>query len=85
MNSNLINWFFANTFIDYNIKPKYIEQLPLAYKAEYKKDIENLVSKVIDKKKNGVDTTTLETEIDNLVYKLYDLTPDEIKIIEGAV
>ena len=26
---------------------------------------------------------TLENQIDQLVYKLYDLTPDEIKIVEG--
>ena len=25
----------------------------------------------------------LESEIDQLVYKLYDLTPEEIKIVEG--
>ena len=26
---------------------------------------------------------SLEAEIDQLVYKLYDLTPEEIKIVEG--
>lgn len=71
--------------IDYNIKPKYIEQLPLVFKNENKKLIENFVNKIIEGKKNGVDTAALETEIDNLVYKLYDLTTDEIKIIEGSV
>ena len=25
----------------------------------------------------------MEREIDQLVYKLYDLTPEEIKIVEG--
>ena len=25
----------------------------------------------------------LEAEVDQLVYKLYDLTPEEIKIVEG--
>jgi len=28
-------------------------------------------------------TKTIIFQIHNLVYKLYDLTPDEIKIIEG--
>jgi len=27
---------------------------------------------------------SIEAEIDQLVYKLYDLTPEEIKIVEGA-
>ncbi|MDP2893156.1 MAG: hypothetical protein Q8N78_02160 [Sulfurimonas sp.] len=30
------------------------------------------------------DTSELETKIDELVYKLYDLTDEEIKIIEGT-
>jgi hypothetical protein len=31
-----------------------------------------------------VDTTALEREIDQLVYKLYDLTPEEIKLVEES-
>jgi hypothetical protein len=31
-----------------------------------------------------VDTTALEQEIDQLVYKLYDLTAEEIAVVEGA-
>jgi hypothetical protein len=30
------------------------------------------------------DTSVLEQEIDRLVYKLYDLTPEETQIVEGA-
>jgi len=30
------------------------------------------------------DTSALERAIDELVYGLYGLTPDEIKIVEGA-
>ena len=30
------------------------------------------------------DTTALEREIDRLVYELYDLTPEEIAVVEGA-
>ena len=26
LNSNLMNWYFSNCFVDYNIKPKYIER-----------------------------------------------------------
>lgn len=31
----------------------------------------------------SVDTSLLESQIDALVYQLYDLTPEEIAIIEG--
>jgi hypothetical protein len=30
------------------------------------------------------DTSKLEREIDELVYALYSLTPEEIKIVEGT-
>ncbi len=29
------------------------------------------------------DTSALEQQIDEMVYKLYDLTPEEIAIVEG--
>ena len=45
--------------------------------------IENLVDKVIEGKKNNVDTKELEEEIDRVVYKLYNLNENEISIIEG--
>ena len=30
-------------------------------------------------------SATLDRQIDNLVYELYELTPEEIAIVEGAV
>ena len=31
-----------------------------------------------------VDTSVLENEIDQMVYELYELTAEEIKIVEGS-
>ena len=45
--------------------------------------IENLVDKVIEGKKNNIDTEELEWEIDRIVYKLYWLSEEEIRIIEN--
>ncbi|MBW6490380.1 MAG: Eco57I restriction-modification methylase domain-containing protein [Lentimicrobium sp.] len=39
----------------------------------------------IKKQNPSADTTELETQIDQLVYQLYDLTAEEIAIIEGSV
>ncbi len=44
----------------------------------------DLVDKIIQAKQDGKDTTTLETKIDEMVYQLYDLTADEIDIIETS-
>ena len=46
------------------------------------KEIINLVEKIIEGKKKGIDTRELEEEIDKIVYELYNLNENEIKIIE---
>lgn len=37
----------------------------------------------VKKENSKSDTSELETKIDALVYKLYDLSDEEIKIVEG--
>lgn len=41
------------------------------------------ISYMLDSTNQATDTKELESKIDFLVYKLYNLTNDEIKIIEG--
>lgn len=47
--------------------------------------IDCIVEKILSAKKQNpaADTSPQEREIDQLVYKLYDLTPEEIAIVEG--
>ena len=47
------------------------------------KEIVNLVEKVIEGKKKGIDTREFEEEIDKIVYWLYGLSEEEVGIIEG--
>jgi len=44
------------------------------------------MDKILAAKKQNpqTDTSELENEIDRLVYQLYDLTEEEIEIIEGG-
>jgi len=46
-------------------------------------EIAKLVDKIISLKQQGKDSNEQEKKIDELVYKLYDITADEQKIIEG--
>jgi adenine-specific DNA-methyltransferase len=55
--------------------------IPKLNKAEQKPFIE-LVDKILEKKEKNLDTTTEEREIDMMVYKLYGLTYEEVKVIE---
>jgi adenine-specific DNA-methyltransferase len=44
----------------------------------------DLVDKILSKKQEGRDTKKEETQIDQLVYQLYELTEAEMKIIENV-
>jgi hypothetical protein len=91
LNSKLINWFYVNKFtnesiLTVNLSKEYLSQIPIA--TDYKKfesEIIGRVENIISKKESDytVDTTTLESEIDQLVYQLYGLTEEEIGIVEG--
>ena len=90
LNSNVLNWYYANNFsnnstLTVNISKTYLEQLPIPNSTEdQKKEIITLVEKILSAKEENpqADTTTLESETDNLVYKLYGLNAEEINIIE---
>ena len=43
----------------------------------------NFSEQILSSKRENQDTTSLESEIDELVYQLYGLTEEEIKIVEG--
>ena len=65
---------------------KYFGQIPIPQvNPKQREVITSLVNQILTAKKSDpkADITTLETEIDQLVYQLYELTPEEIKIIEG--
>ncbi|MBN8587303.1 MAG: Eco57I restriction-modification methylase domain-containing protein [Rhodothermia bacterium] len=69
------------------VKAMHLDQLPikLADNSTQEK-IETLVDQILAKKSQDLsaDTTDLENKIDTLVYQLYELTEEEIKIIETA-
>lgn len=69
-----------------NVSTPVVENLPLPDLSENdKQDIINLVDKILAAKKadSSADTTEWEKQIDQKVYELYGLTPEEIAIVEG--
>ncbi|UCH92542.1 MAG: N-6 DNA methylase [Candidatus Aminicenantes bacterium] len=68
------------------VKPQNIKQLPVKIiNGISQKPIISLVDKILAAKKAApdADISALEEKIDRLVYELYDLTEEEIKIVEG--
>jgi hypothetical protein len=91
LNSKVANFYFKlvgkpkdNGFFEAN--KQFISPIPIKIvDQKYQIKIEPLVDKILTAKKSNpqADTTTLEKEIDQLVYQLYGLTEEEIKIVEG--
>jgi site-specific DNA-methyltransferase (adenine-specific) len=63
---------------------QYVEILPIPKILPEQQPLIDLVEKILIGKKSGANTEPLEREIDKRVYALYDLTDDEINIIEGG-
>ena len=87
LNSRLINHIFRTLFLNKDIYKYQLEKIPIPIvSAEIKQPIINLVDIILTKKKQDslADITDEELAIDKLVYALYDLTEDEIKLIEQA-
>ena len=89
LNSNFTNWYFRNFLSDgLNFYPNDAKELPIRdVSAEQQIPIIELVDQILDAKRTGsdADTFSAENEIDKLVYALYDLTPEEIAIVEESV
>ncbi|MEN3028645.1 MAG: TaqI-like C-terminal specificity domain-containing protein, partial [Aquificaceae bacterium] len=81
--------FYMGGGIEGEIKGEFIGRFPIPPLTPQNKHIadriEELVDQIIQKKKQngcGADTSDLEEQIDQLVYELYGLTKEEIKIVE---
>ncbi|MFO7971348.1 MAG: TaqI-like C-terminal specificity domain-containing protein [Desulfobacterales bacterium] len=96
LNSFVINWYFdticASSGTGTNRWKKiYVELLPIPQinlaNQPIAAQIEGLVDRILAKKKEDLqaDTKELERVIDQMVYKLYGLTENEIKIVEGGI
>lgn len=92
LNSKLCWWFIQNTGAVmsggfYRYKPAYISPFPIPSEekiALQSNVLESLVNQILSLKKQNpqADITSLEHEIDNIVYELYGLTKDERLIVE---
>jgi adenine-specific DNA-methyltransferase len=95
LNSKIID-FYVKSYIHlygdtgFLLSNQYVERIPIPAITSANKGIVDkivdLVDRIIQLKNQDInnDISNLEREINELVYKLYDLTQDEIKIIEES-
>jgi len=92
LNSLCINYWFKNNFTDVNIKPEQLRKIPIK---KAKENIQNkfliVVDKILNLTKqedyleninNQNKVKEYEEQIDIMVYKLYELTYEEVLIID---
>lgn len=82
LNSTLTNWFFKTMSTNSNVNGYEVDNLPvLDVASEEQGKIISVVNQIFDLPSN-CRMDKYEEEIDQMVYKLYGLTEDEIKIVE---
>ena len=88
LNSKMATFFIKKIAFDLTegaftkVRTNQLGRLPIP---SYEKSISTVVDKIITKKQEKKDTNEEETQIDQLVYQLYDLTAEEIAIIENGI
>jgi len=91
LNSKVIAFVIHSTFPVkaggyYSSSSTFVDKLPIIQvPSDKQKPIIELVDKILDAKQKGNDTATLEKQVDEAVYKLYNLTKEEQLIIETSL
>lgn len=97
LNSKLMNYYYMKTrklkrdnYFEYLSKS--LNSLPIHYDEKIVEKVENLVTRLINVvgdyyagNSSKEEIADIKNEIDKIVYKLYDLAPEEIKIVEESV
>ena len=91
LNSKLITFYYREISQEKGrvlaeVKPQRIRSLPISMGTPQQREyIAKLVDRILAAKRENpvADTSELEKQIDQLVYKLYGLTEEEIKIVEN--
>ncbi len=90
LNSKLINFYHSAKFLDpekntfQKILIQNCKQFPLVVKLGFISKIIDSADQILARKENNpeADTTALEQQIDLLVYKLYNLTWEEVQVVD---
>lgn len=90
INSKLYGFCFRKYYSEEDdlfpkIKVNELKRLPIKkIESSDQKPFIQLVNKILLQKKNSdADTSLLEKEIDNMIYELYGLTDEEVRMVEG--
>lgn len=87
LNSKVSDWYIRQLGVTRNggyfeYKPMFVEQIPIPQvDLNIQNGVESLVNIIIENKSLQKDTSEIEYEIDKIIYKIYNLSNDEIDLI----
>ena len=84
LNSNLLNFIFKARSTSSNVNGYEVDNLPFCF-SKYDSELMEITNAIISKKSINInsDTSVLERKIDLIIYGIFKLTEEEIKIIEN--
>ena len=96
LNSKIFRSVFRDNFPELQggtreLSKIFFEKIPVPIATQHNKEISQAVESMVDKilaakeEDTSADTTVIETEIDQLLYRLYALSRDEIQLIEKSI
>jgi len=91
LNSKLLNWYYQKMVSEINrvfaeVKIVNLKKLPIRItKDATLKKISFLVNEILMNSKDLIIKSDIEQQIDNLVYRLYDLTYEEVRVIDPEI
>jgi adenine-specific DNA-methyltransferase len=87
LNSKLADYYIKQLGVSrsggyFEYKPMFVSKLPVPKISEEKQQPFKLLVETIHlNRKNGLDNTDIEHQIDQMVFDLYNLTPEERKVV----
>lgn len=90
LNSSLMRFYYETSFPTLHVQQNELAMLPISLDFmdfERKLEVVDCVDKILSLKRvnTQADISDLERKIDDIVYQLYDLSEDEIKLIEASM
>jgi hypothetical protein len=80
LNSKIANWYFSKLSTNSNVNGYEVDNIPIKNLSnDHKEEITKLVHKIIQ----STDKTKYYEELNSIIYKIYELTEEEIIIIEN--
>lgn len=83
MNSSLMNYYYQNKYLGWQITIPALNSLPIVINDQLKQSVVDAVDKILNNQGSNIES--LENELNHIVYEIYGLTEEEIAVVEATI